>query len=274
MKFKYMLAPMEKFTDSAFRNLIYKRGADLTFTEMARVSALIRGNLSTINRTKLIDKTPTVIQLLPLKEVELEKYLKTFEPEKNFQGFNLNIGCPSTELIKLGMGCALIKRPTKVKKLANILLDSGFNTSIKLRLGMNEFEKKQKVYLNLINKVNADYFIVHGKHGKENEQDKNDFSIYKECIETNKNIIANGNITTKNQIQNLKEQGIKGVMIGWGAIKNPNIFAELKNEKQNKKEILSLNELKQEYLKLAKIHKTRKENINNILKHTFKKTAS
>ncbi|MFW6282459.1 MAG: tRNA-dihydrouridine synthase family protein [Minisyncoccales bacterium] len=267
MTFKYMLAPMEKFTDSAFRTLVHRRGANLTFTEMARVSALIRGNSSTIARTKLIDETPTVIQLLPLKEAELDKYLKTFEPEKGFQGFNLNIGCPSQELIKLGMGCALIKRSSKVNKLASILRDAGFNTSVKLRLGLNQFEKERKTYLNLINDVEADYFVVHAKHGKENEQDKNDFSIYKECVETNKNIIANGNITTKNQIEDLKKQGLKGAMIGWGAIKNPNIFSELKNKELPSNSNLA--KLKQEYLNLAKLHKTKKETLNNILKHSF-----
>jgi tRNA-dihydrouridine synthase len=35
-----MLAPMEGVTDNAFRTLYYKNGADLTFTEMARVDNL------------------------------------------------------------------------------------------------------------------------------------------------------------------------------------------------------------------------------------------
>ena len=46
--FKLMLAPMEDCTGPEFRELCYKKGADSTFTEMARISALARGNKSTL----------------------------------------------------------------------------------------------------------------------------------------------------------------------------------------------------------------------------------
>lgn len=265
MNFQYMLAPMEKYTDSAFRALMHENGCDLTFTEMARVSALIRDNSSTVERTILKDDVPTIIQLLPLKEPELQKYISSFEPQRNFQGFNLNIGCPSLELVSLGMGCALIKRTNKVNNLAKVIKDAGFNVSIKLRLGLNQFEKDKKVYLNLINDVEADFFVVHGKHGKENEKDPNDFSVYSECVQSGKNIVANGAINAKAQVDDLKTQGIKGVMIGMGAIRNPNIFHELKGNNSK-----NIDELKNEYLEMARIHKSRNDYMNTILNSTFK----
>ncbi|MBR9703035.1 tRNA dihydrouridine synthase DusB, partial [Candidatus Woesearchaeota archaeon] len=94
--------------------------------------------------------------------------------------------------------------------------------------GMNQFEKEKKSYLNLIKEVDADFFVVHARHGKEKENSPADFDVYKQCVETGKRIIANGDIKTKEQIIFLKSIGIKGAMIGRGAIKNPNIFAELK----------------------------------------------
>ena len=41
-KFQYMLAPMEDFTDNAFRTLCYRHGADMTFTELLRIEALAK----------------------------------------------------------------------------------------------------------------------------------------------------------------------------------------------------------------------------------------
>ena len=226
--FELMLAPMEDYTNPGFRELCYKKGADSTFTEMARVSALARNNKSTLEKINIPQPIPTYIQLIGSNEKDLNKFLQKFRSQKGFLGFNLNLGCPSPDMIQRGLGCALIKRISKIKKIVQTIKDHNYPASIKLRLGMNKFEKEKKAYLNLINEVEVDFFIVHARHGKETYKNPADFTVYKECVETNKNIIANGDIKTKKQIQYLKSIGVKGVMIGRAAIENPDIFNNLK----------------------------------------------
>lgn len=226
--FELMLAPMEDRAGPELRELCYKNGADSTFTEMARISALARNNKSTLEKIRIPNPIPTYIQLIGTNEKELSKFLKNFKPEPGFLGFNLNLGCPVPNMIQTGVGCALIKRVTKVKKLVQTIKDYNYPVSIKLRLGMNKFEKEKKVYLNLIKEVDVGFFVVHARHGEETYQDPADFSIYKECVETNKVIIANGDIKTKDQIKQLKEIGVRGAMIGRPALKNPGIFNYLK----------------------------------------------
>lgn len=226
--FTLMLAPMEDYTDFKFRELFYKNGADITFTEMARTSALARGNKSTWEKIKISKPIPTYIQIIGTNDLELDKFLQKFVPQKGFLGFNFNLGCPSPNMIKKGLGCALIKRISKVKKLVDIVKNHGYNVTIKLRLGLNQYEKENKNYLNLIKEVDAEFFVVHARHGKERDIDPADFSVYKECVETNKVIIANGDIKTKEQIDYLKSIGVKGAMIGREALINPNIFKELR----------------------------------------------
>lgn len=226
--FELMLAPMENHTGPEFRELCYKKGANSTFTEMARISALARGNKSTLKKIEILNQVPTYIQLIGANEKELNIFLEQFKAEKGFLGFNLNLGCPSPDMIQRGFGCALIKRIRKVKILVQTIRDYNYPVSIKLRLGLNKFEKDKKTYINLIKEVDADFFIVHARHGKENNRDPADFSVYEECVKTNKIIIANGDIKTKEQIQYLKSIGIKGAMIGMAAIKDPDIFNRLK----------------------------------------------
>ena len=225
--FELMLAPMEDHTNPEFRELCYKKGADSTFTEMARISALARGNKSTLEKINIPNDIPTYIQLIGSNEKELNKFLQNFKVQKGFLGFNLNLGCPSPNMIKVGLGCAMIKRISKVKKIVQTIRDYGYPVSIKLRLGMNKFEKEKKVYLNLIKEVDADFFIVHARHGKETYKDPTDFTVYDECVKTNKRIIANGDINTKEQIQHLKSIGVKGAMIGRAALKDFGVFEEV-----------------------------------------------
>ncbi len=226
--FEMMLAPMEGHTGPEFRELCFSKGADSTFTEMARISALARNNKSTLEKIRIPKPVPTYVQLIGSDEKELGRFLKGFLQVKGFLGFNLNLGCSSPNMVQMGLGCALIKRITKVKKLVRTIRDRGYPASIKTRLGMNRFEKEKKTYLNLINEVDADFFIVHARHGKETLRDPADFSVYKECEKTGRTVVANGDIKSREQIKYLESIGMRGAMIGRAAVKNPKIFLELK----------------------------------------------
>ena len=244
---EYMLAPMEKLADSSFRYLCHKYGADLTFTELVRFETLVKKNKSALKRIKLHDDTPTMIQIMGKDEQKLAMFMSDFVPEKGFKGFNLNFGCPSQSYVKQGIGSAMIKRPTKIKRMVDIVKDHGYNVNIKLRLGVNRTEKKEKVYLKLIEKVDADFFVVHARHRSESYEIKSDWRVFSECVKTGKNIVANGDIRTKEDVDKMKGFGCVGVMIGRAAMNNPLIFGQLKNMK-----VPSLDDIRQEYVELCK----------------------
>src|SRR3989338_3168307 len=94
-KFYYMLAPIEDMTDSCFRSICYKYGADMTFTELIRFESLAKNNKSSWERIKLYDNTPTIIQVIGEREQFLKKFLSKFSPEKGLEGFYLILGTPS-----------------------------------------------------------------------------------------------------------------------------------------------------------------------------------
>lgn len=257
-----MLAPLEDTTDNAFRELCFNHGADLAFTEMTRLMGLTRHNKSTERKIEILNKVPTQIQLATQNEENLRIFLKEFRPSEGFAGINLNLGCPSPHLVKQGLGCALIKRVSKIERLVQIVKSHGFSCSIKMRLGMNRFEKEKKVYLNLLKNVDADFFIIHARHGSEHYESKADYSIYQECVETGKNIIANGDIDSIEKVELLKQFNLKGVMIGRAAVSNPAIFEQLKGQAPTTFDVL-----KKEYISLIeKYPQINKKYYNNIMK--------
>lgn len=260
--FQYMLAPIEDMTSNAFRTIAHKYGADLTFTEMVRVQGLAKKNENTFSRIRLKDETPTVIQLLGQKEIYFRNFLKDYEPEKGFKGFNLNLGCPNPDVLELGYGCALIKRISKVKKIISIFRDFDFPISIKMRLGMTKDEKEGKLYLNLIDAVDVDFFVVHARHGFQSYHDPPDNSVYEECVKLGRDIIANGDITTKEHISFLKDIGVKGAMIGRAAIKDPSIFNKLKD-----KESPGMDKIREEFIQLTEKYNEPFRYRKNVLKN-------
>lgn len=226
---EYMLAPMEKITDASFRSICHKYGADLTFTEQIRFETLAKRTKSALERIKIPDNTPTMIQIMGKDEEKLKKFLNSFAPEVGFRGFNFNLGCPSQSYVRQGIGSAMVKRPTKVMKIVDLIKRFDFNVNIKLRLGVNWREKKEKVYIKLIEKVDADFFVVHARYRSESYDVKADWSVFPECVTTGKKIIANGDIRTKKDVEEMEKIGCWGVMIGRAAKDNPLIFGQLKN---------------------------------------------
>lgn len=250
---------MEGYSNTVFRTLAFHHGADMTFTEMSHVQGILRKSKDTLNKINAKDNTPVQVQILSSSEKKLEKLLSGYKEHEGFRGFNLNLSCPSRNVIRQGKGAAMIKRATKTHSLVELIRDHGFPVSLKIRLGLNQFEKDNKLYLNTLSGVDPDFFIVHAKHARQTSQESEDYTIFRECVEASRGIpvIANGSIDSVNKIRMLQDQGISGVMIGRPAISNPQIFDELKNElgiNNPSKNIIGFDELNDEYRKLHDSH--------------------
>jgi tRNA-dihydrouridine synthase len=247
-----MLASLERYSDSVFRTLSYNHGADLTFTEMAHVESFLKGNKVSLEKIEPRDATPVQIQLLSSNEGKLDRFLSDFKPFDGFMGFNLNLNCPSTDVIRQGKGAAMVKRAAKTARLVSTIRDHGHPVSVKIRLGLNQFEKDNRLYLNNLGWVDPDFFVVHAKHAAQSSGEKEDNSVYPECVEAARGIpvIANGGIETPEMVQSLVEMGVGGVMMGRPAMRNPAIFDLMKNElgvNNPPKQVPTTDDLKREY---------------------------
>ena len=247
-----MLASLERYSDSVFRTLSYNHGADLTFTEMAHVESFLKRNKVSLEKIEPRDATPVQIQILSSNEGKLDRFLSDFKPFDGFMGFNLNLNCPSKDVIRQGKGAAMVKRAAKTARLVSLIRDHGHPVSVKIRLGLNQFEKDNKLYLNNLGGVDPDFFVVHAKHAAQSSCEKEDNSVYPECVEAARGIpvIANGGIETPEIVQSLVEMGVGGVMMGRPAMGNPAIFDLMKNElgvNNPPKPVPTTDDLKREY---------------------------
>lgn len=279
---KYLLAPMEEVSDVGFRKLCYLQGAGLTFTEMVRGSGIVRRNKATLDLIDTFDSdTPTGIQLFIVNERELLAALHTLDSlaETTHPHFNniiavdLNFGCPSPDIIKIGAGPALIKRAVKMETIFKTLHDWKATTKLpigaigaKIRLGMNAQEQEYKMYLRLVPAANKylDYLIVHARHAKQKSKDLPTWSAIAEVkSQSTIPIIGNGNVfNAQDANKMISTTNCDGILIARGAIANPWIFRELigkksikDEEKEKIKQIIIL--AKEEYFAIAKQYNTK-----------------
>ena len=253
--FRFMLAPLEGYSDSVLRTLCFRHGADLTFTEMAHIESFLKNNRLALEKIAVRDMTPVQIQLLTGRENELESFLEGFTSFPGFEGFNLNLSCPSPDVIGRGKGAAMIKRAAKTQRLVSLIRGHGYAVSLKMRLGTNAHERELKVYLNALRGVDADFFVVHAKTAAQSSAESEDYSVFPECVNTagGRPVIANGGIDSPEKVEALKEMSVGGVMIGRAALSNPAIFDSLKNQlgfNKPSKPVPTIQELKKEYVEL------------------------
>ncbi len=241
----FILAPMESVSDCAYRRVCWDRGASLTWTEMIRARGLTRNNKSTFDLIDTFDpEVLTGVQLMVTNEKELVEALSKIEGStqphfKNIRAIDLNFGCPSPEIIRIGAGPALLKRKGKLEAIFRALGEWKKTTSlpigavgVKIRLGLNRQEQDQKVYLPLVELANEhlDYLVVHARHARQGSTEQPTWSAIAEVKQRARiPIIGNGDIVTGEDWERLsRETGAEGALIARGAIRSPWVFRGLR----------------------------------------------
>ena len=267
------LAPLENVSCWAFRRIY--TGASDSYTGMLSLTNLVkRSNTWDEVDTFSIQGQRQWIQIATSKETECYAFLKKLEeeikkhPEKdNIYGIQLNCSCPSPGLISIGQGPALIKRSTKVSNIIKELLKQDkYKVGVKVRLGLNEFEVKQRKIFTLFKELekiaqensNFTNVTVHFKHAQESSSKVYNYSLLNELASYKVPLIINGGIRNYEDMKKLIEsispenrKNIKGVMLGREAMKNPNCFLEIKKDIENIQFIpKGLKEIKEEIHKI------------------------
>jgi tRNA-dihydrouridine synthase len=265
---EFHLAPMENVSCWAFRKLC--TNVSDSYTGMLSLNNLIRRNNAWREvDTFKIEEQRQWIQVATSKEKECKEFIlklnKIEEEKKNIYGIQLNVSCPSKELIKIGQGAALIKRAKKVSSLVQELLNQDkFKIGLKVRLGLNKEEVKKRKIITLFEELekikdsNFSNVCVHFKHAQERSSTDYDYSILKDLIQFNIPLIANGGIRNNEEVEKFSK--IKGIMIGRGALGNPNCFSELINLNLNR-------DIKEEFEENCKEHMPKPNYLETIKKY-------
>src|SRR3989344_6053629 len=233
---KLWLSPMESVSDFGFRKLCYQHGASLTFIEMLHAEAIVRKNKATLDLVDSYDPSvPTGIQFLASKPAILRKALESVNKDQRFSNLSvidLNFGCPSPTVIRSGKGPALLKRTPRLTELLTLFKkQSPLPCGIKIRLGLNNAEKLNKVYLHVLeaaNSVGLDYLTVHPKTASDSSQAPVDHAALQEIIDhATIPIVGNGFVVDGPSAKKLLTMGCSAVMIARAAVGHPWIFEEI-----------------------------------------------
>ena len=232
------LAPMAGFTDSAFRQICKKYGADVLYSEMASATALfynqnIKKN-STLDLLRFDKQTEKyyVVQLFGFNPEHFAVAARIISKEIKPDGIDINFGCPVPKIIKQGAGSGLMKNLKGARAVIEaVIANTDLPVSVKIRASVGTVGAKQ--FLKNISDLPVSALMIHGRTLKQGFAGDPDWTLVKEARKYFKGIIlANGGIVDLTSARKaLKESCSDGLGLARGVLGRPWLYREIKNNK-------------------------------------------
>jgi tRNA-dihydrouridine synthase B len=230
----FFLAPMEGVSDLPFRILARECGADFTISEFTSSTALTRGSVKSWTKVSTHPlENPFIPQIFGGDITEMVKATELLCDNRSVEIIDINFGCPAPKVCRNDAGAALLGKPDKLIKMVKACIDvSDVPISAKLRLGTGIGEDTAIEISERLEEIGVFRLCVHGRTLKQGYRGEADWSKISKIVDAvSIPVIANGDIVdAKSASACLSQTGAAGVMIGRGAIGNPQVFHQIKRE--------------------------------------------
>lgn len=224
------LAPMQDISDLAFWSLIDQRGSpDLFYTEYFRVHATSR-----LDRTILQSILQSPPQRLVIAQIIGNDARALVRAARELQQYRVaaidfNLGCPAPIVYRKWAGGGLLRDLPRVEALLQALRQSiAIPFTIKTRIGFDSGATWDDL-LAIFSRCQPDLVAVHGRTVLQAYRGQVDYAaIARAAAALSCPVLANGDIVSPVQACHiLAETGVRGLMLGRGAIRNPWIFQQI-----------------------------------------------
>ncbi len=241
----FALAPMEDVTDTSFREIIARLSnpqiLNILFTEFTSVDGMNhpKGKPRVAERLFVSDSE---MQVLKQKNIKLVAQIWGNKPEifhriareiteaYDFDGLDINMGCPVKNVVKNGCCSALIGQHSLAKEIILATKEAThLPVSVKTRSGIRSHETEEWIANLLETKPAA--IILHGRTQKQQSDGLADWdeigkgARIRDQINPDTLFLGNGDVLSVAQGVALSDRyGIDGVMIGRGIFHDPWFF--------------------------------------------------
>lgn len=228
------LAPLCGVTDYVFREICAEQGCQQGYTEM--VSAM--GYLCAPGQRSVQEllvrgsgERRLVVQLFGRDPDIVAEAAKRMEDLNRFDGIDLNMGCPAHKIAPSGEGCGLMRTPDVAEQMMRKTVKAvSLPVSVKMRLGWDEDHINVIEMAHRAEDSGVSEITVHGRTRMQQYSGEADWDLIQRTAEAvSIPVWGNGDLFTASAaIQKAASSGVKGVMIGRGAMGNPWIFRQIR----------------------------------------------
>jgi len=225
-----MLAPMEGLSCPILRDLIIKQGGLHTVaTEFVRITSAKQRIQDPVRHS-----IPLQIQFMSPDGRLLCDLLKQLQDRGQItqdDWLDLNVGCPSRRVNSRGAGAALLKQPEKIIEIVSALREIHRGPlSIKARVGVDSDCGYARL-LELLSYAPLDFITIHARTRSQGFDGDANWDYLTRAVEMLPYpVIGNGDVwSVEDAIRMWRQTGVRGVMCGRGALRNPALFTQIRD---------------------------------------------
>ena len=227
------LAPMAGVSESPFRRLCARFGADVVITEFLSAEGIRRENPATIDKLRFgADERPIGVQIFgadPEAMGEAARFVTdVFQPEF----IDINFGCPVKKVVKRNGGSGCLRDLDLVQRVIRAVAGgTHLPVTVKIRSGWNE-DMRDPVGIALrCQEAGARTLTLHARTRTQMYSGSarwEEIAAVTQALDIP--VIGNGDIKTPQDAVRMREQtGCDAVMIGRGSFGQPWIFDQAKD---------------------------------------------
>ncbi len=241
----FALAPMEDVTDTSFREIIAglsdPKILNVLFTEFTSVDGMNhpKGKPRVAERLFVSESEREILKRKNFKLVAqiwgnnpeiFHKVARDITDEYDFDGLDINMGCPVKNVVKNGCCSALISQPALAKEIILATKEAThLPVSVKTRTGLKAHDTE--IWIGHVMETKPAAIILHGRTQKQQSDGLADWeeiakgARVRDEIDPEIPFLGNGDVMSYAQGEELSlKYGLDGVMIGRGIFHNPWFF--------------------------------------------------
>jgi tRNA-dihydrouridine synthase len=244
----FCLAPMEDVTDTAFREIVLQEAAPdclhVVFTEFTSTDGLChpKGRARVAQRL-LVNESERrllrerggklVAQIWGNNPEKFRRVAKLLREEYDFDGIDINMGCPVKEVVRRGSCAALIGEPTLAREIVLATREEADGpVSVKTRTGLAEHITER--WIGNLLEVAPAAIILHGRTQKAMSKIPADWEEVARAVRLRDAMGSSTVIAGNGAASSLPDarakaaaSGAAGVMVGRGIFRDPWFFRDV-----------------------------------------------
>ncbi|MGH9173063.1 MAG: tRNA dihydrouridine synthase DusB [Vicinamibacterales bacterium] len=224
-----VIAPMAGMTDTAFRRLVKRQGGcGLVVTEMVSSEGLVRGIDRTLEYAEYTEEErPVAIQIFGGDPDRMAEAARIVEG----MGANIvdvNMGCPVPKIARHNAGCRLMREPEHAARIISAMVKAvNIPVTVKMRKGWDDDEANAKDVAKRVADAGASAITIHGRTAKQSYAGVADWEFVAHVADAlSVPVFGSGDCVEPEQIVDRLRQGVSGVFVGRGVLRNPWILAQ------------------------------------------------